>query len=97
MKKRIIFLVLGVAFLPFIIKAIMITISQLFINSEPEDYVVELMGTSGGFAVGFLCLLAIEIKLRYRIILALIYWPIMNFLMVYWGLMFVGCAFDLWL
>jgi hypothetical protein len=80
MEKKNILLVLGAVFLPLVIQ----TASMLHRFQNPEiRSVVFVMGLTGGFSVGLLCLLAIQMELRYRIYMALAYWPIMCVIMCY--------------
>ena len=94
MKKKITALILGAIALPFVILAMMMLVASPFYGRDIEWMTLEAMGGTAGFTVGILCLLALPIKLKYRVIIALLYWPLMSGLMMYWGMFFACLAFD---
>ena len=92
MKKKIL-LILGAMFLPFIIETIMALIAEQFYEPKFIGVLLQEMGVVAGFAAGLLCILKLPIKLNYRIIILIIYWPVMSGLMIHWGLFFSKLAF----
>ena len=87
-------LIAGTVFLPFLVDSVMLFLAEAVYGQEPTWGILTRMGETGGLAAGILCLAVLPIRLRTRVVLGFLYWPIMTYLLFYYGFFVATVAFH---